>query len=110
MKEPLITMLEIYKPLEIGKDWMNYKMVRQSDITFHHIKEVRNGGKRILTNGAILIKRSHDYLNYLDQHYKSYYKALNSLFKELNKSMKPPTEDYYKEVDYILNKVRNKTH
>ena len=106
MKEPLITMLEIYKPLELGVDWMNYKIVRPRDLTFHHIKEKRNGGKRTLENGAILIRRSHDYLHYLDRCYHKYYKDLNELFHQLNMTMQPPTEDYYEEVEYILKKVR----
>ncbi len=106
MKEPLITMLEIYKPLEQGRDWMNYKIVNPADLTFHHIKEKRNGGARVLNNGAILIRRSHDYLNYLDYCYHRYYKDLNELFHILNMTMAPPTEDYYEEVDYILRKIK----
>ena len=106
MKEPMITMLEIYKPLEIGKDWMDYKIVRINDLTFHHIHEKRNGGKRELRNGAILIRDAHNYLNYLDRYYNKYYKQLNGLFKELNMTMKPPTDDYYIEVNHILRKVR----
>lgn len=106
MKEPLITMLEIYKPLEIGKDWLNYRIIRADELTFHHIKEKRKGGKRVISNGAILIRRSHDYLNYLDYCNHKYYTDLNELFKWLNMTMKPPTEDYYEEVDHILKKVR----
>ena len=108
MKEPLITMLEIYKPLEQGVDWLNYKICRKSDLTFHHIIEKRNGGKRILTNGAILVRVSHDYLNYLDRYYHKHYQDLNWLFKELNKTMKPPEQDYFDEVEYVLKKVRGK--
>lgn len=106
MKEPLITMLKIYKPLELGRDWMDYKINRMEDLTFHHIKEKRNGGKRILTNGAILVKRSHDYLNYLDYCHHKYYKDLNELFHWLNITMKPPTEEYYEELHHILKKVK----
>lgn len=106
MKEPLITMLQIYKPLELGVDWMDYKIVRVNDLTFHHIKEVRNGGKRELSNGAILVRSAHDYLNFLDRYYHEYYKYLNELFKELNMTMMPPTEEYYDEVHYILKKVK----
>lgn len=106
MKEPLITMLQIYKPLEIGKDWLGYNINKTSELTYHHIKEKRNGGKRILSNGAILIRESHEYLNYLDYYYHKYYKDLNELFKWLNMTMKPPTNEYYKEINYVLKKVR----
>lgn len=106
MKEPLITMLEIYKPLELGVDWLNYKIVRPRELTFHHIKEKRNGGKRTLENGAILIRASHNYLHYLDRYYHEHYQDLNDLFLWLNRTQEPPDEDYYEEVEHILKKVR----
>lgn len=106
MREPLITMLEIYKPLELGVDWLNYKIVKPSELTYHHIKEKRNGGKRTIQNGAILVRRSHDYLHYLDRYYHKHYRDLNELFHALNMTMQPPTEDYYEEVEHILRKVR----
>lgn len=106
MKEPLITMLEIYKPLELGVDWMDYKICRTSDLTFHHIVEARNGGRRVLNNGAILVRKSHEYLNYLDVYHHLVYRDLNYLFKELNSTMLPPTQDYYDELHHVLRKVK----
>lgn len=106
MREPMITMLKIYKPLELGVDWLEYKICRPEDLTFHHIVEARNGGQRVLENGAILVRKSHDYLNYLDLRYNDYYKALNELFMELNKTMMPPTPEYYDEVRYVLKKIK----
>lgn len=106
MKEPLITMLTIYKPLELGVDWMDYKICRTSDLTFHHIIEARNGGRRVLENGAILVRKSHEYLNYLDVYYPIIYRDLNYLFKELNSTMLPPTKDYYDELHHVLRKVK----
>lgn len=106
MKEPLITMLRIYKPLELGVDWMDYKIYRTSDLIFHHIVEARNGGRRVLENGAILVRSSHNYLNYLDLYHHGCYEDLNYLFKELNSTMLPPTPEYYEEVRYILRKVK----
>ena len=106
MKEPMITMLQIYKPLELGVDWMNYKIVKPSDLTYHHILEKRRGGQRTLQNGAILVRVAHDYLNYLDRYYHKYYNDLNGLFKELNMTMAPPDDSYYEEVNHVLKKVR----
>lgn len=106
MKEPMITMLKIYKPLELGVDWLDYKIYRPTDLTFHHIKEARNGGKRVLENGAILVRRSHEYLNFLDLYYHNCYEDLNYLFKELNMTRQPPTPEYYDEVHYVLKKVK----
>lgn len=107
MKEPMITMLKIYKPLEQGVDWMGYKIRRSSDLTFHHIIEARNGGERVLENGAILVRTAHEYLNYLDIYYHVTYDDLNYLFKELNATRMPPTPDYFEEVRYVLKKVKD---
>ena len=104
MKEVLIKMLEIYQPN--GIDWMDYKLARDNPYTFHHIKEKRNGGKLEVNNGAILTRKAHNYLNYLDYEYHKIYKDLNYMFKCLNRTMKPPTDDYYEEIHHILRKVR----
>lgn len=106
MKEPLIKMLKIYKPLELGVDWLDYKIINPNDLTYHHILEKRNGGRRTIENGAILIRESHDYLHFLDRYYHKYYRNLNDLFRALNMTMQPPTEEYYEEINYILKKVR----
>lgn len=97
-------MIEIYKPK--GIDWMAYKLQRKNPYTFHHIIEKRNGGKRRVNNGAILTLNAHEYLNYLDCRYERIYKELNGLFWELNRTYKPPQEDYYEEVGAVLKKVR----
>lgn len=106
MREPLITMLWIYRPLEIGKDWLNYKIYKPSDLTFHHIHEAKYGGKREITNGAILTRKAHDDLNWLEYHRPRIYSDLNYLFYLLNLSEAPPTKEYYREVERILKKVR----
>ena len=46
-------MLKIYKPLS-NLDWMNYKLVRR-DVTFHHIRKSEHQGKRVVSNGALLM-------------------------------------------------------
>ena len=46
-------MLKIYKPLS-NLDWMNYKLVRR-DVTFHHIRKAEHQGKRVVSNGALLM-------------------------------------------------------
>lgn len=104
MDHILKEMIEIYKPK--GIDWMAYKLQRKNPYTFHHIIEKRNGGKRRVNNGAILTLNAHEYLNYLDNEYHRIYKELNGLFWELNRTYKPPQEDYYEEVGAVLKKVR----
>lgn len=88
--------------------WLNELWIpnKKDIITYHHILEKRNGGKAILENGALLARSSHDYLNYLDTDYHKIYNELNELFYYLNRTYKPPTEEYYDEVHKVLKKVK----
>ena len=104
MKKELLELIRIYKPE--GRDWMDYVMTKNNPYTFHHIKEKRNGGKLEVSNGAIITKHAHIYLNHLDLCYHRIYQELNYMFKCLNMSYKPPTEEYYEEIHHILKKVR----
>ena len=104
MKRELIDLIEIFKPN--GRDWMDYVMTKNNPYTFHHIKEKRNGGKLEVSNGAIITKHAHIYLNHLDVNYHRIYNELNYMFKQLNMSYKPPTDEYYEEIHHILRKVR----
>lgn len=100
MDSVLKGMIVIYKP--DGIDWLNFKLQKKSPYTFHHIQEVRNGGIRTITNGAILVRIGHNFLNLLDNQDHRTYVLLNGVFKELNQTQQPPTDDYYEEVDHIL--------
>lgn len=104
MRKVLVEMLEIYKPN--GRDWLDYEMTRKNPYTYHHIKEKRNGGQETISNGAIITKYAHIYLNHLDVMYHRIYEELNHMFKELNMTYQPPTEEYYEEIHHILRKVR----
>jgi hypothetical protein len=107
MNKVLIQMLEIYKPeLWDNHCWMDYKLTKDSPYTFHHIVEARNGGKKIISNGAILTLNAHRYLNFLDNRHHNIYKELNCLFYDLNRTYAPPTQEYYEEVRHVLKKVR----
>lgn len=88
------------------KCWMNELWVpsKKDILTFHHILERRNGGRDLWENGALLGLSSHQYLNYLDYYYPKIYKELNGLFYDLNKTYKPPTKEYYDEINLILRK------
>lgn len=96
-----LEMQEVYGKL----CWMDYLLSKQNPITFHHIVEVRNGGKGVWENGALISLNAHEYLNYLDREYHRIYNELNDLFYDLNRTYLPPTEDYYKELNYVLKKV-----
>lgn len=81
---------------------------RNNILTFHHIIEVRNGGKLVWENGALLSNASHQYLNYLDHYYPYFYKELNGMFYDLNRTYLPPTPEYYDEVKRLIRKIDNK--
>lgn len=85
-----------------AKCWMGYKLDKKNSFTYHHILEARRGGKITLDNGALLTYYAHHDLNEMELHDKSLYTALNALFKELNKTKKPPTKEYFKEVNGVL--------
>lgn len=89
--------------------WMGYKLSTKNPYTFHHIHEARNGGKLVMSNGAILSRVAHNDLNRMEQRCKTkkYYEELNKLFKELNNTKCPPTRYYFKEVNGILLKADN---
>lgn len=106
MNKTLIELIEIFQP--DGIDWMGYEQIGSNFYSYHHIKEVRNGGKTTINNGAILTRDSHFDLNYYDNRVNHIYQQLNKLFKMLNNTKKPPTEEYFEELDYILKKVPNR--
>lgn len=82
--------------------WMGYKLDKKNPFTYHHILEARRGGKVTIDNGALLTYWAHHDLNQMEEHDKGLYIALNTLFKELNKTKKPPTREHFKEVNGIL--------
>lgn len=82
--------------------WMAYKLDKKNPYTYHHIREARNGGKVTIDNGAILTRFAHDDLNSLEKCAPYLYRELNTMFKELNGTRKPPTKEYFKEVNGIL--------
>ena len=99
----LLLMNYIYNP--DGYDWMNFKEVKGNLFTYHHIKERRNGGHKTIDNGAILTHKAHDLLNMLEVRCPDIYNELQSIFKRINASHLPPTNDIIKEIDLILYRV-----
>lgn len=93
--------------------WMGYKLTPKNPYTYHHILEARKGGRVTIDNGALLTISAHRDLNAMEQNIKRLYIELNLLFKELNRTKKPPTREYFKEVNGVLlraNKVITLSH
>lgn len=94
MRDVLVSMLEIYQPN--GIDWMGYQVTSDNPYTFHHINEKREGGKYEISNGAILTKQAHEYLNYLDAYSPLAYLEYQRIFKFIN-SINGPIPNWLKE-------------
>ena len=103
MKEVLRELIEIFQPN--GIDWMGYEQTTNNPYTYRCIKSTRDGGLATINNGAILTINSNWELNVLDNEYNKVYNELKQLFKELNTTKRPPTNDYYERVEYILKKT-----
>ena len=100
MTEITKEMLKIYKPYS-NMDWMNYKLVRK-DLTFHHIVKRENGGKREISNGALLIPVAHQYLHLIEYKDKETYNAINKIFYYINQQRYEPTREQRGIIEYLL--------
>lgn len=99
-------MLKIYQPIS-NLDWLNYRLVRK-DLTFHHIVKRADGGKKIISNGALLMPVGHQYLHLIEfKDYKTY-KYINEIFKLVNKQEHEPTKDQRETLEYLLTQFEKK--
>lgn len=94
-------MLKIYKPIS-NLDWLNYKIVRKSDLTFHHIIKREDGGGKDISNGALLIPISHQYLHLIECKDIDTYIAINKIFKVVNSQLREPTMEQREIIEYLL--------
>lgn len=85
---------------------MGYKICRNTPLTRHHIFKKVYGGENNISNYALLIEKSHEYLHKIEKIDLQAYIELNNLFRELNESMQPPTEEYYEKIDKVLKRVK----
>ena len=100
MKQIKKEMIEIYKPIS-NLDWMNYKLVRK-DVTFHHIIKRTDGGKEELSNGALLMPISHQYLHLIEYRDIDTYNAINKIFKFINQQQHEPTQEQREIIEFML--------
>lgn len=106
MNKDVKTMLKIYKTKNI--DWLGYEVCSNCKLTRHHIFKKVYGGVSDISNYALLIEKSHEYLHLLEQKDHRAFIELSNLFRELNDSLAPPTEEYYEKVSKILKRTRVK--
>lgn len=101
MKNITREMLKIYKPIS-DLDWMNYKIVRKTDLTFHHIQKRCDGGKEIIENGALLLPVPHQYLHLIEFRDIETYIAINKMFGFINMQQHEPTIEQRQIIEYLL--------
>ena len=106
MNEDIRIMMELYNTYEV--DWMVDSFTNPSKLTRHHIVKRENGGVNDISNYALLTKESHMLLHYLEDNYNKEYNYLNEKFLELNRSLMPPTIEYYQDVKKILKSVKKR--
>ena len=100
MKQVTKDLIQFYKPLDF--DWLNYRVTRQNQITFHHIVKAEHGGLYSLDNGALLSERGHRYLHIIEYKEIEIYVALNKMFTLINKQRTPPTLEQRQIINMLL--------
>ena len=95
-------MLKIYKPIS-NLDWMNYRLIKK-EVTFHHIIKAEHGGKRVISNGALLmpVALAHQYLHLIEYKDIDTYVTINKLFKYINEQEYEPTREQREIIEYLL--------
>ena len=97
-------MLDIYKTYDL--DWFGEKITNINKLTKHHIIKREHGGENGISNYALLLPSSHKYIHYLEEHDPETFDYINELFLELNRSVAPPTKDYY----FLIDRIKKRNH
>lgn len=87
-----------------GVDWMGFTLSKKNPLTYHHIQKESDKGKRTIENGAPLTRRAHMFLNCLERTKPELYDEWNDLFKEINKSEAPLTEEHKAKIKVLRQK------
>ena len=87
-----------------GVDWMGFSLSKKNPLTYHHIQKESEKGKRTLENGAPLTRRAHMFLNCLERTNHNLYDEWNDLFREINFSEAPPTEEHVEKIKVLRKK------
>lgn len=101
----LAKMLEIYEP--DGVDWMNFAKTNSNKYTYHHILKREDGGKSKPSNGAILTNASHKLLHFLEYACPDAFYDYQDLFRRINSSNAPRTQEFIDEADLIMYGIFN---
>ena len=85
MKEVTKLMINKYKIMELGYDFMGYKLNKGDILTYHHlIIPRRNGGPMTIANGAIIQRVPHDFLHIIERYDYDAFCYLSSEMIDMN--------------------------
>ena len=100
-------MISIYGTEEY--DWLGDKINDVTKLTKHHIVKKEFGGENGVSNYALLTPKSHKLMHILEEKDPELFDEFNQKFLELNRSLKPPTKEYYRSIDSLLRKNKKLT-
>lgn len=86
-------------------DWLGYDNLEK--YSFHHIKKKCNGGKQIITNGAVLHISSHSYLHTIENYDLDRYIFLNTILKAVNEQNTMPSIEQLEQIKLVLKAFQN---
>lgn len=86
-------------------DWLGYDNLEK--YSFHHIKKKCDGGKQIISNGAVLHQNSHSYLHTIEHYDLDKYIFLNTILKAVNEQNTMPSIEQLKQIKLILQEFQN---
>lgn len=98
MSDLLKFMIQMWNMNDI--DWLGYESNER--YSFHHLKKKSDGGKKIVSNGAVLHQSSHTYLHTIEYYDLDKYLYLNKILKDVNNQMQMTTKEQLQQIRYVL--------
>ena len=103
MSDILRVMIKIWNVNTI--DWLGYD--NEERYSFHHLTKKCDGGKKIISNGAVLHQSSHSYLHTIEYYDLDKYIFLNNILKKVNEQKMMTTKEQLEQIRYVLKEFQN---
>lgn len=86
-------------------DWLGYDNLER--YSFHHLIKKSDGGKKIISNGAVLHQSSHSYLHTIEYYDLDRYIFLNTILKAINEQKYMPSINQLEQIKFALKGFQN---
>ena len=86
-------------------DWLGYDNLER--YSFHHLIKKSDGGKKIISNGAVLHQSSHSYLHTIEYYDLDKCIFLNNILKKVNEQKMFTTKEQLEQIRYVLKEFQN---